>query len=113
MMKTHETYTSPLQSSEPAYAFTEHPKMSKKGHGQQVRALTACALLGCMGFAMLIWYKLRVVTNVPRTAYAEPEQNDNEQNGNEQSAKTKDSSTKNSSPKQASGHDHTHATNSP
>lgn len=27
----------------------------------------------CMGFAMLIWLKLRVVTGVPRTAYAEPE----------------------------------------
>jgi hypothetical protein len=30
-----------------------------------------CALTG--GLAMLIWTKLRLVTGVPRTAYAEPE----------------------------------------
>lgn len=29
--------------------------------------------LACLGFAMLIWLKLRVVTGVPRTAYADPE----------------------------------------
>lgn len=28
-----------------------------------------------LGFALLIWLKLRVVTSVPRTAYAQPEGN--------------------------------------
>jgi hypothetical protein len=65
------TSTPPTQSSEPAFAFgsTQPPRGGKT---QPVRAFAALALVGCMGFAMLIWYKLRVVTNVPRTAYAEP-----------------------------------------
>ncbi len=33
--------------------------------------ITTCALT--LGITMLIWMKLRVVTTIPRTAYAEPE----------------------------------------
>ncbi|MBX3384031.1 MAG: hypothetical protein KF864_11045 [Phycisphaeraceae bacterium] len=33
--------------------------------------VTTCALT--LGITMLIWMKLRVVTTIPRTAYAEPE----------------------------------------
>lgn len=65
------TSTTPTQSSEPAFAFGS-TQQQRGGKAQPVRAFAALALVGCMGFAMLIWYKLRVVTNVPRTAYAEP-----------------------------------------
>ncbi len=65
------TSTTPTQSSEPAFAFGS-TQPQRGGKTQPVRAFAALALVGCMGFAMLIWYKLRVVTNVPRTAYAEP-----------------------------------------
>jgi hypothetical protein len=30
-------------------------------------------MVACCSFALLIWAKLRLVTGVPRTAYAEPE----------------------------------------
>jgi|GEM_PF-5143919 len=29
--------------------------------------------VACGGFALLIWFKLRMVTGVPRTAYADPD----------------------------------------
>ncbi|MCE7973808.1 MAG: hypothetical protein DYG92_05685 [Leptolyngbya sp. PLA1] len=29
--------------------------------------------MACGGFALLIWFKLRMVTGVPRTAYADPD----------------------------------------
>ncbi|GJQ30629.1 MAG: hypothetical protein HBSAPP03_25130 [Phycisphaerae bacterium] len=41
-----------------------------------VSSRTSAVLLTCglaLGFALLIWLKLRVVTGVPRTAYADPE----------------------------------------
>jgi hypothetical protein len=73
-MDHEQTSTTPKQSSEPAFAFANaNPGTAAKA--QPVRVFATLALVGCMGFAMLIWYKLRVVTNVPRTAYAEPEDN--------------------------------------
>ena len=38
------------------------------------RGLTWCLVAMC-SFALLIWAKLRLVTGVPRTAYATPDQN--------------------------------------
>ncbi|CAG0974460.1 hypothetical protein PHYC_01428 [Phycisphaerales bacterium] len=41
-----------------------------------IRSRTSTVLLSlglALGFALLIWLKLRVVTSIPRTAYAEPE----------------------------------------
>jgi hypothetical protein len=38
------------------------------------RRIAGLSLLLCMSFALLIWLKLRLVTAVPRTAYAHPEQ---------------------------------------
>jgi hypothetical protein len=35
--------------------------------------ITLCATLGIVVASMLIWRKLRIVTGVPRTAYAEPD----------------------------------------
>lgn len=40
-------------------------------HTRRRHAVTFALLLMC-GISMLIWLKLRVVTNVPRTAYADP-----------------------------------------
>jgi hypothetical protein len=79
----------PTQSEEPAFSFVPPPaqRVHARPGSQQVKAVAALALLGCMSFAMLIWYKLRVVTNVPRTAYAEPEQTQTSPTPAEESAK--------------------------
>ena len=42
------------------------------GCGKSVRSIAWAVLLGG-SVALLIWAKLRMVTAVPRTAYAEPE----------------------------------------
>jgi len=44
-------------------------------HRQKPRTRLPARLvvLGCLSLAMLIWVKLRVVTGVPRTAYADPQ----------------------------------------
>jgi hypothetical protein len=36
------------------------------------RKIAVLSVLGCCSFALLIWTKLRLVTGVPRTAYADP-----------------------------------------
>ncbi len=42
---------------------------SKKSHRTRSTILLACL---ATTFALLIWFKLRIVTGVPRTAYADP-----------------------------------------
>lgn len=72
-MNQHKQHEHAPIASEPAYAFANVPAHPQKVQSR-AKFIAALAMLGCMSFAMLIWYKLRVVTNVPRTAYAEPEQ---------------------------------------
>jgi len=46
---------------------------TKSGNRDRRSVLYALSSTLCFTLAMFIWMKLRVVTGVPRTAYAEPE----------------------------------------
>jgi len=48
-----------------------HPIFKSSKTSRRSAALLTCGLV--LGFALLFWLKLRVVTGVPRTAYAEPQ----------------------------------------
>ncbi len=48
-----------------------HPIFKSAKTSKSSALLLTCGLV--LGFALLFWLKLRVVTGVPRTAYAEPE----------------------------------------
>lgn len=43
------------------------------GHRRKVVKAGAFVLVGGVGVATLLWGKLRLLTDVPRTTYAEPE----------------------------------------
>jgi hypothetical protein len=58
------------QPHRPSNPFSDKPSMQWNPRRVLYTVFT-CALTG--GLAMLIWTKLRLVTGVPRTAYAEPE----------------------------------------
>ena len=48
----------------------KHPILKSAKTSRSSAVLLMCGL--AMGFALLFWLKLRVVTGVPRTAYADP-----------------------------------------
>lgn len=60
----------------------EHPTPSRSQSGLARGATRSLALLVCLGTlaGVLIWAKLRLVTDIPRSAYADPRENEqNEQ----------------------------------
>lgn len=62
----------------------EHPTPSRSQSGLARGATRSLALLVCLGTlaGVLIWAKLRLVTDIPRSAYADPRENEqNAQDG--------------------------------
>jgi hypothetical protein len=37
------------------------------------RIIRACGIFACSAFALLLWSKLKLVSGIPKTAYATPE----------------------------------------
>jgi hypothetical protein len=50
---------------------TNNPNLPNANQGTRVMAMFGIAFMGA-GFAMFMWWKMRMVTGIPRTAYAEP-----------------------------------------
>jgi hypothetical protein len=50
-----------------------HPPSSNRHRRLRVPAITALALTLAVAFTLLIWIRLRLVTGVPRSVYAEPD----------------------------------------